>query len=227
MAARIPVYLESGTKRTFAGAVEWPGWCVSAHAPEAALQALLEAGPRYERIVSAAGLSLDAPGDVAAFDVVERLQGNATTDFGAPAVAPAADARPLDAAEVRRQQAVLQACWHALAVAAAAAAGKELRKGPRGGGRDLDGIVRHVEESERGYLSALGWRFRPETGGDVEARRAALRSAVLEGVAAAAGGRIPAQGPRGRAHWPPRYFVRRAAWHAVEHAWEIEDRALP
>jgi len=227
MAARIPVYLECGAKRTFAGAVEWPGWCVSARAAEAALQALFEAGPRYERIVSAAGLRFEAPGDVAAFDLVERLQGNATTDFGAPAVAPAADARPLDADELRRQQAVLQACWRALDAAAAAAAGKELRKGPRGGGRDLDGIMRHVEESERGYLSALGWRSRPETGGDGEATHAALRSAVLEGVAAAAGGQIPAQGPRGRAHWSPRYLVRRAAWHAVEHAWEIEGRALP
>jgi hypothetical protein len=24
--------------------------------------------------------------------------------------------------------------------------------------------------------------------------------------------------------WPPRYVVRRAAWHVLDHAWEIEDR---
>ena len=24
--------------------------------------------------------------------------------------------------------------------------------------------------------------------------------------------------------WPPRYAARRIAWHALDHAWEIEDR---
>jgi hypothetical protein len=27
--------------------------------------------------------------------------------------------------------------------------------------------------------------------------------------------------------WSPRYYVRRAAWYALDHAWEIEDRAKP
>jgi hypothetical protein len=27
--------------------------------------------------------------------------------------------------------------------------------------------------------------------------------------------------------WLPRFFVRRSAWHALDHAWEIEDRAQP
>jgi hypothetical protein len=25
-------------------------------------------------------------------------------------------------------------------------------------------------------------------------------------------------------HWTPRYFVRRMAWHELDHAWEIEAR---
>jgi hypothetical protein len=25
--------------------------------------------------------------------------------------------------------------------------------------------------------------------------------------------------------WSPRFFVRRSAWHALDHAWEIEDRS--
>ena len=25
--------------------------------------------------------------------------------------------------------------------------------------------------------------------------------------------------------WSPRYLVRRSAWHALDHAWEIQDRA--
>jgi hypothetical protein len=27
--------------------------------------------------------------------------------------------------------------------------------------------------------------------------------------------------------WPPRYAARRIAWHALDHAWEIEDRSDP
>jgi len=26
--------------------------------------------------------------------------------------------------------------------------------------------------------------------------------------------------------WPPRYAARRIAWHALDHAWEIEDRSI-
>ena len=30
---------------------------------------------------------------------------------------------------------------------------------------------------------------------------------------------------RGRRPWSPCYAVRRSAWHALDHAWEIEDRS--
>ena len=52
-----------------------------------------------------------------------------------------------------------------------------------------------------------------------------LRDAVLAGLAAAARSEIPARGPRGGLRWRPRYFVRRVAWHLLDHAWEIEDRS--
>jgi len=51
------------------------------------------------------------------------------------------------------------------------------------------------------------------------------RSAVLEGLAASAGGKIAARGPRGGVRWKPRFFVRRLLWHALDHLWEIEDRS--
>jgi hypothetical protein len=47
---------------------------------------------------------------------------------------------------------------------------------------------------------------------------------MLDGLTAAAQGKIPAQGPRGGKRWSPRYFVRRVAWHVLDHAWELEDR---
>lgn len=52
--------------------------------------------------------------------------------------------------------------------------------------------------------------------------RAAIRAALV----AAARGELPERGPRGGAIWTPRYYVRRAAWHTLDHAWEIEDRTL-
>jgi hypothetical protein len=43
-----------------------------------------------------------------------------------------------------------------------------------------------------------------------------LASAVVDG--------LPAAGPRGGKIWTVRTFIRHASWHALDHAWEIEDR---
>ncbi len=221
---KVDLYLEVGKKRTFAGAVDWPGWCRSGRDEALALQALDAYGPRYARVLSAARLGFRAPADPDAFAVVERLKGNATTDFGTPGIAPSSDKRPVDDAELRRMQAILKACWRTFDKAVSAAQGKELRKGPRGGGRDLDKIVEHVLGADEGYLSALGWKFKPDRSKDLQKQLVSVRRAVLEGLAAAARGETPKRGPRGGARWTPRYFVRRSAWHVLDHAWEIEDR---
>ncbi len=221
---KIDVYLEIGKKRTFAGAIDWPGWCRSGRDEASALQALVDYGPRYARVLRAARLGFQAPADVAAFSVVERLAGNMTTDFGAPGISPSADARPVADAELRRLQTVLKACWRTLDAAARAAEGKELRKGPRGGGRELDGIVEHVWRADVGYLSALGWKVEQSKTDDPGQSLDQTRQAILNGLAAAAHGEIPARGPRGGVRWTPRYFVRRSAWHVLDHAWEIQDR---
>ncbi|HXH21145.1 MAG TPA: hypothetical protein VNN10_03880, partial [Dehalococcoidia bacterium] len=138
------VYLEVGAKRVFAGALDWPGWCRSGRSDDAALQALLAAAHRYSRALERAGLDFTPPAAVTDFVVAERLQGGAGTDFGAPEVPPAADAAPVDSGALRRLLAVLDACWRAFDAAAAGAEGRELRKGPRGGGREAPAIVRHV-----------------------------------------------------------------------------------
>src|SRR5712691_9655500 len=153
----VEVYLEVGRKRAFAGALDWPGWCRSGRNEEAALEALAAFGPRYAKAMGArAAKGFAAPTDASSLRVVERLEGDATTDFGAPSIAPSADDRPLDDAELDRQVSLLRACWAALDRAARAARGKELRKGPRGGGRELDAIVRHVLGADAGYLSLIG-----------------------------------------------------------------------
>jgi hypothetical protein len=106
------------------------------------------------------------------------------------------------------------------------ASGKALRKGPRGGGREIEGIIQHVMGAEAGYLSRLAWKFKRPEGENLSEDLARTRQAVLEGLTAAAHGDTPTQGPRGGIIWAPRYFVRRLAWHVLDHLWEIEDRVI-
>lgn len=221
MPAKIAVYLERGAKRTFACAVEWPGWCRSGRDDASALEALLASAPRYARAVGKSG-GLSAPRDVTAFDVVARLKGDATTDYGAPGAKSAFDERPMSAADVRRTSDVLRACWKALDAAAAKAKGKTLAKGPRGGGRDLRKIVDHVVDAEGSYLRMVGRRFEAGRAEDLAER---IHAAVLEALETTARHGPPPPGPRGGTRWLPRYFVRRVTWHVLDHAWEIEDRA--
>ncbi|MCQ3980463.1 MAG: hypothetical protein DPW09_44200, partial [Anaerolineae bacterium] len=94
--SKINMYLEIGQKRTFAGAIDWPGWCRSGRDEAAALQALLDSGPRFGRVLHVAGIEFQTPAAVAEFAVIERLEGNTTTDFGAPDLAPSSDAQPVD-----------------------------------------------------------------------------------------------------------------------------------
>lgn len=149
---QLKVYLEIGKKRTFAGALDWPGWCRSGRDEPSALEALLDYGPRYADVLRPAGIAFQLPSDESTFTIVERLEGNATTDFGAPAVAPTMDDEPIDEDELQRFQAVLKACWQAFDAAVQAAGDKELRKGPRGGGRETEGIVSHVMDIKRTLL---------------------------------------------------------------------------
>jgi hypothetical protein len=222
----IEVYLESTAKRTFAGAIDWPGWCRSGRSEEAALQALVDYGPRYARVLAATPLGFAAPATVAGLAVVERLAGNKTTEFGAPDVAPSSDDSPIPDDELQRLQAVLRACWQALDEAMAAARGKELRKGPRGGGRDLEGIGWHVVHAEQGYVRRLAWKLPKHPEEHFAAERDRTRQAALDALAAAARGETPERGPRGGVLWKPRYFIRRVAWHVLDHVWGIEERAM-
>ncbi len=224
MTGSTEAYVEAGDKRAFAGAIEWPGWCRTGRREDDALDGLLAYGARYATVVAGSVRGFTVPRSRADLAVVERLTGDATTDFGAPSVAPAADARPLDTRGLKRLIAILDASWDAFDAIAEAATGRELRKGPRGGGRELDGIVDHVIGAEIGYVARLA-APRPKMEGrdrwDVATEE---RAVVRDALARAVSDGLPETGPRGGRIWLPRYFVRRAAWHVLDHAWEIEDR---
>jgi hypothetical protein len=222
---QIEVYLEIGQSRTFAVALDWPGWCRSGRDEAAALHALYAYGPRYAHALQRTQLHFRAPSEESALVVVERQKGNTTTNFGAPNLALARDTQPIDQAELQRYQAVLKACWRALDRAVQAATGKTLSKGPRGGGRDVTKIVEHVQGVDASYLTSLGGKLKPSGEDTPSQALAQIRQAILTTLIAAARGEVSARGPRGGVRWTPRYFVRRLAWHELDHAWEIEDRA--
>ena len=210
MTPKMPVYLEIGTKRVFASAADWPGWSRSGKDEKIALENLAAYARRYARVTKLAHIEL--PKDATRFKVVERVPGNATTDYGAPGVYVESERKRMTPEEGERMVALVEACWKYLDEVRAKAP-EELRKGPRGGGRDRDEMFDHVLGAEMEYAKRIGIRLQQPGGGDAAAVKA-FRKAILEGFG----------NPNREEKWPVAYAARRTAWHTLDHAWEIEDR---
>ncbi|MEV0622791.1 hypothetical protein AB0I81_56400 [Nonomuraea sp. NPDC050404] len=203
------LYLETGPKKVFACSLDWPGWCRIDKGEEAAIDRLMEYAPRYRQIAERAGLAF-TPGEP---EVTAKVRGTSTTDFGVPYEVPDLDLEPLSGAEAERSVALIRAAWE-LFDEVAGVSPEDLRKGPRGGGRDLSKIVAHVTEAERGYARKVGVLHKPyRSQGDRAAMRAELTQVLSR-----------AWEPPVTEKWPPRYALRRVAWHVIDHLWEIEDR---
>jgi hypothetical protein len=204
------VYLEIGKTKVFACSLEWPGWARSGKTEEPALEALAEYEQRYAVVAAEAGLTFK-PDE---FVVVQRVPGNTTTDFGAPDKPVEADFGPFALSEVD----LLQASWRVFD-AVYAKSPEHLRKGPRGGGRDRDKMADHVLGAEASYARALGLKPKQPALGDRPAIEA-MRESIAEALRAHGDG-LPLT-PKG---WPARYTLRRMAWHVLDHAWEMQDKA--
>jgi len=156
------------------------------------------------------------PSEAAVARVVVDVAGTATTDFGAPDVLLELD-RPVATAAGRRDLgrriALLESAWGLLDEVVAEAP-EVLAKGPRGGGRDTSDVVRHVVEVERVYARKVGVRHRPFDPTD-RPLRDALRADLVAALRTDDAGFA----------WPARYALRRTAWHALDHAWEIQDKS--
>ena len=218
MVKPIPVYIESGAKKVFACAIDFPGWCRSGKDEQAALEALASYAPRYAEVAKLAKAAF--PSKAVELEVVERVKGKGATDFGVPHEIPKADAEPLTARQAARQVELMRAAW-AVLDRVAKGAPAELRKGPRGGGRDRDKMLGHVLGAEAAYARHLGIRHPEPELGDTTAIRA-LRDDLAEALSGASDG-SPLR-PKG---WPPRYAFRRISWHVLDHAWEMQDRGKP
>jgi hypothetical protein len=218
MTDRLRVILEIGPKRrVVAGAQDWPGLDRWGTSEEDALAKLSAYRPRYAGIADRAGLSAEfaATGDI---EVVERVPGSSSTDWWGIAHIPSqVEAEVLSERALERRLDLMQACYDFFNATAGAISG-DLVKGPRGGGRDLDLIVRHVYYSERHQW----WRkVGLKTDGDVRLtpeELATYRAQYLDLIRA-----YNAEGRKARA-WPIQFLIRRTAQHAADHAWEIEDR---
>jgi hypothetical protein len=210
--ARVDVVLEEGAKRTFASALDWPGWARSATSREAAIAALASYRDRYARVLDATSLVVPS----GSLHVREVLVGDATTDFGAPGKIAERDRRALLPADRERFAAILVSCWSRFDVVAGSAG--HLRTGPRGGGRQLDAMRRHVADAEMSYARALGLRVSAADAGPdaIEARRSRILGVLANTLT-----------PERDGKWPLRYAVRRIAWHVCDHLFEIEDRSGP
>lgn len=216
MTDSIAASIESAPKKTFATAMDWPGWARSARTEELALEALEAYTVRYAVVAAEAGEGFGT-GRLA---VAERTRGGSGTDFGVPSAITPLDARPVSLDEADRLARLVAAAW-VVFDRVSSTAPVELRKGPRGGGRDRDKMVGHVIESDWYYARETGLKPKQPDPAD-RAAVEAQRASVLEIL------RRPSDGsPLGGRTWTPRYAARRIAWHALDHAWEIEDRSEP
>jgi len=217
MTKPVGVSIEATPKKSFATAVDWPGWSRSAKAEALAIETLASYAERYAPVARLAGEALDDP-DRLELDVVERTEGGASTEFGVPGNVTKHDRRPVSAKEADRLARLVDAAWQTFDKVAKGAP-SDLRKGPRGGGRNTSKIVDHVLGSDHAYAREMGLRLPPPDPAD-RATVEALRAAMMDVLRQKSDG-----SPLAGRKWTTRYAAHRIAWHALDHAWEIEDRS--
>lgn len=228
MADALRVMIETGPKgkKTVAVAPDWPGLARGAKTGEAAVERLLTYVPRYAPVAALAGLAPEfaALEGTTGADVVEEYEGTGSTDFwGISFGFSTFDHQPISPDDLERDLRLLQGAW-AFFDEVRGRVSAEMRKGPRGGGRDRDRIVRHTVYAEFDMAWKVqvsvpdGWELTEES---LQAYReeylAAIRSAYAEGRMLLG---------KSARKWPLRYLIRHTAFHTLDHAWEMEDKDL-
>jgi hypothetical protein len=221
MAIRVVVQRGPKDKRSVAFAVDWPGWSRGAKTADDAIATLEAYRERYRRIARDAGLGpeFDDAGD---FDIVEDGVGTPSVDFWAISFSPSSlEPEPMDAAELERKLSLLRSCW-AYFDAVAARVSPVMRKGPRGGGRDRDRIIRHTIRTEsEDFAKQVGLRI-PEEGALGPGALPAYREAYTQAIRAYHHGDVEKR----MRSWNLPFLLRHSAFHTMDHAWEMEDKDL-
>lgn len=222
MADGMRVALELGPKgkKHAAWAIDWPGLARGGKTEQAAVDTLDTYRTRYAPVARLAGLdaefgAITGPGNVTPYP------GVGSTDFWGIsfAVSPFEEPPYTDGQELERHLALLQASWDYFDQVRGRVSA-ELRKGPRGGGRDRDRIVRHVVWCEMDWGKAIGLPRLPDEPVWDEAAVLPHREAYVAAIRgfAAEGRHAPKRNLR--------YLVRHTAYHTLDHAWEMEDKDL-
>jgi hypothetical protein len=208
-------------KRAVAFSLDWPGWSRGAKTPELALETLESYRERYRPIADLAGMAgeFDAGGPL---EVVEDRVGTGSTDFWAISFSPSSTEHgPLTDAELERGITILQACW-AFFDGVAARVSPEMRKGPRGGGRDRNRIIRHTIRTEsEDFAKQVGLRI-PEEAALTPAGLKTHRTDYVAAMRAYNAGEVEKR----MRSWTLPFLIRHSAFHTLDHAWEMEDKDL-
>ena len=199
-------------------APDWPGLERGAKTGEDAIEKLRTYIPRYSRVAKLAGM--DAEFDaITNVDVVEHYSGTGSTDFwGISFAFSSIDKQGMSGDELERELMLMQACW-AFFDDVRSRVSPEMRKGPRGGGRDRDRIVLHIFANEQDWAKGLGV-LTPDGAMKTDKGMKTHRDAYCHALRD-----YHSQGKLA-GKWPLRYLIRHTAFHTLDHAWEMEDKDL-
>ncbi len=202
-------------------APDWPGLSRGAKTADEAIEKLRAYTPRYSPVARLAGMG-DVFDAIDGVEIVERYEGKGMTDFwGISYAFSSFDLNDVPVVELERDLTLLQACW-AFFDDVRGRVSAEMQKGPRGGGRDRDQMVRHVLANEEDWAKGVGV-LAPEgaifTDEGLRTHRDAFCRAIRE---------YHAEGKQAGkvAKWPLRFLIRHSAYHTLDHAWEMEDKDL-
>jgi len=208
-------------KRAVAFGIDWPGWSRGAKRAELASELLESYRERYRPIADLAGMAreFDAAGPL---EIVEDRVGTGSTDFWGISFSPSSTEHgPMIEAELERGITLLRACW-AFFDGVAARVSPEMRKGPRGGGRDRERIIRHTIRTEcEDFAKQVGLRIPEEAALTPDGLRQ-YREAYVVAMRAYNAGEVS----RRMRSWTLPFLIRHSAYHTLDHAWEMEDKDL-
>ena len=208
-------------KRSVAFSLDWLGWSRGAKTPELAVETLESYRDRYRPVADLAGMlpEFDAAGPL---EIVEDRVGTGSTDFwGISFAASSTEHGPMTEAEFDRAITQLRACW-AFFDGVAARVSPEMRKGPRGGGRDRDRIISHTIRTEsENFARSVGSQV-PEGAALTPEGLRHHRDAYVAAMRAYNAGEVK----RRMRTWTLPFLIRHSAFHTLDHAWEMEDKDL-
>ena len=221
MADTMRVAVENGPKgkKVAVWAVDWPGLQRGAKTADLALERLATYVPRYIRVAELAGQADAFETDVT-LDVVDEYLGPGSTDFWGISFGHSdLDRLPMSDEELERELALLHACWTYFDEVRNRVS-DELRKGPRGGGRDRELVVRHVIGCEYDWGKGIGVEPLPEGEWRDDDKLRIYHAAYADAIRS-----HHAEGKMAK-KWPLHYMIRHTAFHVLDHTWEMEDRDL-